>query len=84
MPGTVLAFPEKDRSHTCSIRDLPLNYVPIERQAAQPLGSATSSMFPPIPDMLRCLQVGRCGLSPYHGGDLLSRPDHMERRAKLN
>lgn len=50
MQGAVLAFPDQDRSHTCSVRDRPLPQLCIDRKAGrhspQPTGVVTSSMSP--------------------------------------
>lgn len=49
MQGAVLAFPNQDRSHTCSVRDRPPQLC-IDRKAGrhspQPTGVVTSSMSP--------------------------------------
>ena len=69
MRGAVLAFPDQDRSHTCSVRDRPTQLCIDERQGGTaPKGVVTSSMSPLIPDMLRCPGVGRSGSSPYRRG----------------
>ncbi|KAI4297982.1 hypothetical protein L6164_037836 [Bauhinia variegata] len=56
MRGAVLAFPDQDRSHTCSVRDRPTQLCIDERQGGTaPKGVVTSSMSPPYsPDMLWC------------------------------
>lgn len=56
MQGAVLAFPDQDRSHTCSVRDRPPQLC-INRKAGrhspQPTGVFTKDECPPsIPDML--------------------------------
>ncbi|KAH0747179.1 hypothetical protein KY285_008836 [Solanum tuberosum] len=67
MRGAVLAFPDQDRSHTCSVRDRPPQLCIDRRQGgtAPTKGVVTSSMSPLIPDMLWYPGVGRSGSSPY-------------------
>ncbi|CAN6455921.1 unnamed protein product [Victoria cruziana] len=68
MRGTVLAFPDQDRSHTCSVRDRPPQLC-IDRKAVKwslRNGVVTSSISPLIPDMLWCPGVGQ-----------LQRPDQI-------
>ncbi|CAJ1957483.1 unnamed protein product [Sphenostylis stenocarpa] len=84
MRGTVLAFPNQDRSHTCSVRDRPTQLC-IDRKAgrhSRPQGSGYVQYVPPyfIPDMLWYPGVGRSGSSPYRreataasGSDLSTR-----------
>ncbi|KAL9426589.1 hypothetical protein AB3S75_033387 [Citrus x aurantiifolia] len=71
MRGAVLAFPDQDCSHTCSVRDWPTQLC-IDRKAGRhsppTKGVVTSSMSPLIPDMLWCPGVGRSGSSPYRCG----------------
>ncbi|CAN6447126.1 unnamed protein product [Victoria cruziana] len=60
MRGAVLAFPDQDRSHTCSVRDPPPQLC-IDRKAVKwslRNGVVTSSISPLIPDMLWCPGVG--------------------------
>uniref|UniRef100_A0A453C0T6 Uncharacterized protein n=1 Tax=Aegilops tauschii subsp. strangulata TaxID=200361 RepID=A0A453C0T6_AEGTS len=55
MQGAVLALPSQDRSHTYHVRDRPPQLCidrKAGRQSPQPTGVVTSSMSPPIPDML--------------------------------
>lgn len=72
MRGTVLAFPDQDRSHTCSVRDRPTQLC-IDRKAgrhspAPNQGSDYVQYAPLISDMLWYPGVGRSGSSPYRRG----------------
>ncbi|CAN6445335.1 unnamed protein product [Victoria cruziana] len=60
MRGTVLAFPDQDRSHTCSIRDQPPQLCIDQKAVKWSLrnGVVMSSISPLIPDMLWCPGVG--------------------------
>ncbi|CAN6487178.1 unnamed protein product [Victoria cruziana] len=72
MRGIVLAFPDQDRSHTCSIRDRPPQLC-IDRKA----GVVTSSISPLIPDMLWCPGVGVGAGRVHIAAEQLQRSDQI-------